>query len=183
MATFATGWKFLDAAGHPRVLSGKSVQAIGEISDAANYALGTRVKAVDPVLGEGEFVYGVGVASTADKEVVQINAAFTTTRTATPKGPVGIAMGAIVANKYGWYQVKGRGVAKIAADFVTGAVYMSATPGTVQSTVIAGSHLVGAVGEAASDAAGGSAIVGTTATTAAHTAVVAMQDPYGVGAV
>ena len=169
MGTFAAGFRFIDAMGYPQPLSGKSYQAISDTSTVQNYPLGTRAYCVDPILGNGEFVYCVGVASTAANEVIQINGDFTTTRSATPKGHVGIAQSANVASQYGWYQVLGRGLVKIAADYTAGATYMSATAGTCQSTAIAGSHIIGMNAPAQLDA-GGSAIAGTTDTTAAHTA-------------
>lgn len=182
MGTFAASWKIVDRMGYPEPLSTGSHQAITAISATQNYPVGTRIIARDEVLGECEFIYAKGVASTAVGEVIEIDGDFTTTRSATPKGIVGIAMGANVADRWGWYMVRGRGIAKIGADFVAGAAYMSATAGTIQSTAIAGSHLVGMEAPAQLNA-GGSAIAGTTDTTAANTAAVVLQYPYCIAAV
>lgn len=182
MATFASAFKPANNGAGVFPLSTGGPQAIDATSTTQNYPLGTRIIAKDPILGECEFVYAKGVASTAAKEAIQINGDFTTTRSATPKGLVGVAMSANVANQYGWYCVKGRCEAKIAADFTAGAAYMSATAGTLQSTAIAGSHIIGMVAPAQLNA-GGSAIEGTSDTTAASTAVVALQYPYAVSAV
>lgn len=182
MATFSASFKPTNNGAGVFPLSGKSPQAIDATSTTQNYALGTRILASDPVLGEAEFIYCSGVASTAVGDMVVIENDFTTARDATPKGFCGVAMSACVASNYGWYCIKGRVPVTIAADFTAGPVYMSATAGTVQSTIIVGSHVIGASGATALDA-GGSAIAGTTDTTAAHKVIALLFYPYGVQAV
>jgi hypothetical protein len=167
MGTFASSFKPIEFVPHD---IGDGPQAIDATSTTQNYPLGTRVVAKDPVLGEGEFVYAKGVASTAVGEVIQINGDFTTVRAAggTIKGNVGIAMSANVANQYGWYCVKGRVMVLVAAD-VTGDVpaYATATAGTLADDIVAGSQIAGIQLQNGLDA-GGSAIPGTSDTTAAH---------------
>jgi hypothetical protein len=185
MATFAQSFKPAgnDAGVFP--LSTGGPQAISATSTTKNYPLGTRIKAIDPVLGEAEFVYCVGVASTAQYEVIQINPDFTTTRAAggTIKGTAGIAQSANVASQYGWYLVKGRGLVLIAADVTANlTAYATATAGTAADDIVAGSAIVGMMLEAALDA-GGSDIVGTTDTTPAHYAVAHCQYPFVIKAV
>lgn len=180
MATFAQNFKpaHNDAGVFP--LSTGGPQAIGATSATQNYPLGTRIIAKDPVLGEAEFVYAKGVANTAAYEVIQINPDFTTTRAAggTIKGIAGIAQSANVANQFGWYLVKGRGLVLIAADVTANlTAYATATAGTVADDIVAGSAIVGMMLEAAADA-GGSAIVGTTDTTPQHYAVAHCQYPF-----
>ena len=182
MATFAAAFRPCNNGAGVFPLSTGGPQAIDATSTVQNYPLGTRINAKDPILGECEFVYAKGVASTAAGEAIQINADFTTTRSATPKGHVGIAMSANVANQYGWYMRKGRAIGKIAADFTAGAAYMSATAGTLQSTAIVGSHIVGMMGATGLNA-GGSAIAGTADTTAASTVPLHLEYPYAVAAV
>lgn len=185
MATFAPSFTIFGDAGFPRVLAGKNVQPISETSAIQKHPLGTRCLAHDPVLGEAEFIYAKGVASTAATEVIQINANFTTTRAAggTIKGHVGVAMSANVANQYGWYCVKGRVPVLIAADVTADlSAYATATAGTVADDIVAGSQVVGMMLEAAADA-GGSAIVGTEDTTAAHAAIAFIHYPFVIKAV
>lgn len=173
MATFAQSFKFSGPIAQPIPLSTGAPQAIDATSTTQNYPLGTRVRAVDPVLGEAEFIYCKGVASTAAYECIQINPNFTTTRAAggTAKGHCGIAQSANVANQYGWYLIFGRGLVLIAADVTASlAAYATATAGTLADDVVAGSQIVGSMLEAGLDA-GGSAITGTTDTTAAHNTV------------
>lgn len=182
MGTFAASFQPIQAV-QPK--SGGTVQAINATSTTQNYPLGTRVRAVDPVLGEAEFVYAKGVASTAATEVIQINGDWTTTRAAggTIKGLCGIAMSANVANQYGWYAVFGVVPCLIAGD-VTGDVpaYATATAGTLADDIVAGSHIVGSQLMNGLDA-GGSAIPGTSDTTAAHQTMVRLTYPCVIKAV
>lgn len=182
MATYSMSFKPAgnDAGVFP--LSTGGPQAIDATSTTQNYALGTRILARDAVLGEAEFIYCKGVASTAVGDMVVIENDFTTARDATPKGFCGVAMSACVADNYGWYCIKGRVLVTIAADYTAGPVYMSATAGTVQSTIIVGSHVIGASGATALNA-GGSAIAGTSDTTPANKVVALLFYPYGVQAV
>lgn len=113
------------------------------------HPLGTILKGLDPVYGEGEFIYLKGVASTVAGTLVDYdnNAGTTTITPATAgTGPVAIAMSANVAGQYGWYQIGG--VAAIAAPnaVVVGAdVYMlAATPGSVDDAVVANEAILGA---------------------------------------
>lgn len=185
MATFAQSFKpaHNDAGVFP--LSTGGPQAIDATSTTQNYPLGTRIIAKDPVLGEAEFIYCKGVASTAAHEVIQINPDFTTTRAAggTIKGTTGIAQSANVANQYGWYLVKGRGLVLIAGDVTANlTAYATATAGVAADDIVAGSAIVGMMLEEALNA-GGSAIVGTADTTPANRAVAHCLYPFVIKAV
>ena len=118
------------------------------ISDTVqNHALGTIVQANDPTYGAGEFIYLKGVASTAiGSAAVYNNSAGTTTLTvAASRGPVGISMSANVASQYGWYQISGVASAVFAAAAVVETVlYATATGGSVDDAVVAGSQISGA---------------------------------------
>lgn len=184
MATFSQNFKITSPIGPNRGLTGSN-QAINETSATQHFVVGTKVKAYDPVLGEAEFIYAKGVASTAAYEVIQLNADGTTTRAAggTIKGRVGIAMSANVANQWGWYAICGAVLCLIAGD-VTGDVvaYATATAGTLADDVVAGSQIAGTQLLNGLDA-GGSAIPGTSDTTAAHTTVVHLSYPQVIKAV
>jgi hypothetical protein len=180
MATFVPNFRIVGAAAYPQPLAGCKPQAINATSATKNYALGTRVKAIDPVLGESEFIYAAGVANTAVDDLIQINGDYTTVRAAggTIKGLCGFAQSANVANQYGWYCIAGACLCTIAAD-VTGDVpaYATATAGTVADDIVAGSAVVGTQLMNGTDAAG-SAIPNTTDTLAAHKTVVRCFYPY-----
>ena len=181
--SYASSFKFSDPIG-PSSISG-SHQGIHDFSTTKNYALGTRVRAIDPVLGESEFIYATGVASTAVGNLIQLNGDYTTTRAAggTIKGLCGVAMSASVASTYGWYCIKGSCLVLIAAD-VTGDVpgYATATAGVWADDIVAGSHIIGSQLLNGTDAAG-SAIPNTTDTLAAHYTVARLFYPCVVKAV
>lgn len=122
-------------------------QSIAQTETTQNHPLGTIVTAVDPVYGEGEFVYLKGVASTVVGSAVIFDQYAGTTKLAAAgdRGPVAVAMSVNVANQYGWYQIAGSAVAKAAAPMVAGgAVYVTATPGMVDDAVVATDKIDGA---------------------------------------
>lgn len=127
-------------------------QPIANTETDARVALGTIVRAVDPVYGAGEFIYLKGVASTAVGSWVTYNSDDFSTAllAANAIGPVAIAMSANVASQYGWYQIQGKAVGLVASGFVDNAnVYATATAGTVDDAVVAGDRVKGAVGASA----------------------------------
>lgn len=188
MATYVQNFKIIgnafgQSAGPAGATAGAGSQLISDTSTVANFALGTTVVAFDPVLGYSEFIYCAGVASTAIGVPVQINADFTTALAVggTAKGHIGVAMSANVASQYGWYCIRGRCLALIAANVaaaarasIVSAVWSDATTATKQ---VDGASL--AIGLDA----GGSAIVGTTDTTAAHQTVALLQYPQATNLV
>lgn len=115
-------------------------QEIALSSDRQQHPLGKRIRGLDPVYGEGEFVYLKGVASTivGSLAIYDQNAGATTLAVAGSRGPCGIAMSVNVANQYGWYQIAGAAIAKVAAAVVSGASpYVTATPGQIDDAVVA----------------------------------------------
>lgn len=103
------------------------VQPIADIDTVQNHPLGTIVRAYDPTLGEGEFIYLEGVANTAVGSIVNYDDGFQTaldtSAVAGPSRPLAVAMAACVADRYGWYQISGLAVAKkdAAVSFADGA--------------------------------------------------------------
>jgi hypothetical protein len=168
MATFAASYTVKGPMGQPAPLSTGGVQGIATTSTTQNYALGTRVIASDPILGDAEFIYCVGVASTVVGCPVQINADFTTALAVggTAAGHIGVAMSICVASNYGWYCVRGRVPVLIAAN-VAAAARASIVSAVWSDANTATKQVVGASLSIGLDA-GGSAVVGTTDTTAAH---------------
>ena len=118
-------------------------QNIADISDTAQVPLGTRVQAVDPTYGAGEFVYLKGVATTIVGSLVTYNADDYSTAllAANAIGPVAVAMAACVANKYGWYQIFGKAVVDSNTVADNGNVYATATAGEVDDAVVAGDRV------------------------------------------
>lgn len=104
---------------------------IADTNESGGYldlpALGTIVKATDPTLGSGEFIYLKGVASTVVGSIVNYDDAYQTALDTTavtgPARPLAVAMSANVADQYGWYQISGMAVAtkSAAVSFADGA--------------------------------------------------------------
>lgn len=125
------------------------VQPIAVTDTVQRHAIGTRLRAVDPTYGEGEFIYLKGVASTAIGTMVDYDTYLNTT-TISPAtagtGSVAIAMSANVALQYGWYQIEGAAVVKAPNTMVVGADVFSlaATPGSVDDAAVAGEQILNA---------------------------------------
>jgi hypothetical protein len=86
-------------------------QALATTSTTQMHVLGTIVRASSATYGEGEFIYLLGVASTAVGSVVTYDPiTYLTTLSAVggsiPR-PIAISMSANVASQYGWYQISG----------------------------------------------------------------------------
>ena len=77
--------------------------------------VGTLVRAFDPLYGEGEFIYLLGVANTTVGSVVTYSGIGATALAAIGTNlpqPIAIAMSANVATQYGWYQISGNALAQ-----------------------------------------------------------------------
>ena len=122
--------------GLPAIASTDTTQAV---------PIGTRVRAVDPTYGEGEFIYLKGVASTIVGAVVIYDeyANTTTLGVAGSRGPVAVAMSINVASQYGWYQISGAAVVKCGTVAAAGATYWTATPGSLDDAVVSGDKIDG----------------------------------------
>jgi hypothetical protein len=118
--------------------------------------LGCIAKAYDPKYGEGEFIYLLGVASTAVGSVVNWGGVDangkptyqTALEGATPiKGqPLAVAMSANGANQFGWYQISGQAVAAVSGTaFTAGVAVFLAAGGTVTPTPAAGAQVENAI--------------------------------------
>jgi hypothetical protein len=124
-------------------------QPIANTETTKNHALGTIVRATDPTLGQGEFIYLQGIGSTVVGSIVNYDdnfvTALDTTSTAGPPRPLAVAMSANVASAYGWYQISGLAVAtkSSAVSFADGAT-LGATSGLAVAAVT-GSLINGAI--------------------------------------
>jgi hypothetical protein len=132
-------------------------QPIAEASSTKQHPLGTIVRAVDPTLGEGEFIYLAGVASTTVGSVVTYDDSFQSALASiavkVPR-PLAVAMSANTSG-YGWYQISGLAVASkdAATSFAKGAA-LGATSGlavAAASGLVVQNALVAVVASAKSD--------------------------------
>jgi|TARA_Y100000310_G_C20324791_1_gene642432 hypothetical protein len=129
-------------------------QAISDTSTTKKVPVGTVVRAEDKdstALGVGEFIYALGVASTAVGSVCTIDeAGVTALATEDAKGRIGVAMSANVASQYGWYQISGKGHALVLTGFAdNGVCYLTSTAGSVDDTDVAGDLVEGMMGRSA----------------------------------
>lgn len=137
-------------------------QAIADTSTTQNHPLGTIVRARDPAVGEGEFIYLKGVASTVAGSWVTYNEADFTTAllVASAVGPVAVAMSANdAATDYGWYQVSGKASASAADVADSGKVYIDTVTGKCDDAAVAGDLVYNAKWASADDTATGLADV------------------------
>jgi len=129
-------------------------QPIADTDTVQRHPLGTIVTATDPTYGAGEFIYLLGVASTVVGSVVVYNPDdfSTTLAVANAVGPIATAMSINVASQYGWYQIQGKGVAKVLASFADNAdCYLTATDGSIDDADVAGDYIRGMKGASAID--------------------------------
>lgn len=133
-------------------------QPIHEASETKYHELGTLIRATDVTYGEGEFVYLLGVASTAQGDLVTYNSKTGATIRAVAagtgsQGPVAVAMSACDAStKYGWYQVSGSTPVNAATAAADTDVYLTATAGQVDDLVNVADRVTGASFKAATSA-------------------------------
>lgn len=123
-------------------------QPIANTETSQKHPLGTIVRGVDPTYGEAEFIYLLGVASTAVGSVVTYDASTYQTVLCAVGGniprPIAIAMSANVAAQYGWYQISGVAVVKktctisLAAGAAVGVLTTGLIAGTGSGKEIAG---------------------------------------------
>lgn len=123
-----------------RITDGRiGYQAIADTSTTKNHPVGTVVRAVDDTYGEGEFIYLLGVASTAVGSLVTYNTSSGATTLAAVGAnkaqPIAVAMSANVANQYGWYQISGIAVVK---KTCTVSLAVNAAVGVLTTGLIAG---------------------------------------------
>lgn len=106
-------------------------------------AVGTRARDTSG----NEYVFMLGVASTAAYSVVTYDESFVTTLiAANAVGGVAIAQAAVVADTYGWYLVKGTGSAKAATTVVADLpAYIDGTAGQIDDDVVSGDLVYGMI--------------------------------------
>ena len=140
-----------------------SIDLMGAVLDRVDtspaYALGTRCTAHSSTTpyGIGEFIYMTGVISTAIGSWATLNYDDYTTTLLVDNaiGPVGVAMSASVASTYGWYQIRGKASALIAASINENVgLYAHTVAGTAAGTSSGKSEIIGACSAAASGAGG-----------------------------
>lgn len=149
MAIAAATWVVLDRIGMD--------QLIDAVSTTQKYKAGTTVRCRDTSTaerGEGIFMYAKGVASVVAGDYCVISPLNDPAIRATTRsfGMGGVAMAAIVASTWGWFQVFGVAVVNVLAAFADDKVcYTTATAGSIDDAVVAGDLIYGARSASAID--------------------------------
>ena len=142
-------------------------QPIANTETTQKHPLGKVVHAVDPTYGGGEFIYLLGVASTAVGSIVTYDASTYQTVLSAVGGniprPVAVAMSANGAAAYGWYQISG---VAVCAKTCTVSLAAGAAVGVLTTGLIAGTgsgkEIQGAVVAAVASATAGRTTVKVT---------------------
>ena len=128
-----------------------------QVDSSAIFQMGTTAKAVYDSSGSityhGEFTYQTGVASCATGSWVSINPDNDTVALLADGhvGAVAVAVSAVTASKYGWFQRTGKGLGLLAASVAdNAALYATGTAGTAGATASSLSEITGARAAAAS---------------------------------
>lgn len=135
-------------------------QPIANSETTAKHPLGKVVHAVDPTYGGGEFIYLLGVASTAVGSIVTYDASTYQTTLSAVGGaiprPIAVAMSANGASSYGWYQISGLAVCKkqCTVSLAAGAAVGVLSTGLIAGTA-SGKEITGAVVAAVASATAG----------------------------
>lgn len=117
------------------------------VHDSAKHKLGTRAWDEDG----NEYIYLQGVASVGAGSWVSFDEALATLLlTANAVGRVAIAMAAVVASKYGWFQIYGKNtVAKTDTIVADKGLYIDGTDGRADDAGVAGDLIHGAISRSA----------------------------------
>lgn len=133
-------------SGHIQITAGDT----SVIDTVQQHTLGMRAMDIDG----NEFIYLQGVASTvAGDWVVYDEDGITIRLLNTSSGPAAVAMAAIVASRYGWYQVFGH---VATANVISGGgaldnalLYATATAGQLDDVDVSGDLVIGTISRSA----------------------------------
>jgi hypothetical protein len=124
---------------------------LAAVDVTAKVPVGTIAKAFDDTLGEAEFIYLPGVAGVVAGDTIVYDllpGGQSVTRTtsgaqANSGQPAAIALVAVPAGSYGWFQISGVAVVNVTAASAAGKAFLTATAGSLNSAAVAGSQLLG----------------------------------------
>lgn len=139
---------------------GFGATVLTEVDDEQKFTLGLAIPIESSEYGGGEAIYLKGSASTVAGSVCVFSGYTGTDSTswltdlavANDVGGIGIALAATVADKFGWFQIGGTGIANVAASFAAGnQCYLTSTDGTIDDAVVAGDAIHGMTSGSAID--------------------------------
>lgn len=123
------------------------IASLTNVDTAAAYPLGTKIKARDigaTAYGDAEFIYMNGGTTVVAGSVVNfIGDGTCVLLAARAKGAVGLAISTVIATSFGWFQVRGKGVAKSLTVAANAACYACGTGGSIDDAAVAGDQIIG----------------------------------------
>jgi hypothetical protein len=133
------------------------LRPIAETSTTQWHPVGTKAVATDYTYGPATFLYLLGAASTAAGDFVCYDTKTGVTVRAvsggaSSTGPGAVAMSANLAGQYGWYMVEGSGPVNAATVADDAPLYLTATDGQLDDTVVAGAKISGIISRAPTSA-------------------------------
>jgi len=113
--------------------------------------IGTIAKWYDDIQGVADFIYLPGVASLKAGDIVAFDllpgsatvARLTTALAVDSAKPLAVAVAAIGAGQYGWFQLTGVAILSALAGTVAGPAFTTTTNGSVSSVPVAGCQISG----------------------------------------
>lgn len=150
-----------------------------------------RIRGYDVNLGGGEFIYAQAAATISAGEVCQFTQTLTSGQlynqaeawagTANSGDVLGVALVALNANQWGWFQIAGNAIVNVSASPTVGAPAYWEASGVISSTAVASKQILGAHFATASGVTLGS---GNAAYTLSSTqAILTMNKPTAQGAI
>lgn len=123
------------------------------VDSTAEFPVGTTCKGRSGTHGGMQAIYLGGAANVVEGYAVTYDeAGVVTALAANAIGPVAWALAATVANKYGWYQIRGKTVALVAASSADNAkVGYEGAAGTIGDGRAAGDEIYGVISRSATD--------------------------------
>ncbi len=128
--------------------------APGTVDSSMMVPAGTVATFRDAVLGGGEFIYLLGATNTILGSVATyqisdgvslVGATTLWAGTANTGAPIAVATAAIVAAKWGWYQIGGAAIVATSGTVAAGNPLYYQTTGVVQAAAVNGKQIMGAV--------------------------------------
>lgn len=125
---------------------------INSVDVVAKVPVGTIARAYDDTLGDAEFIYLPGVAGLTAGDMVAYDLlpagqavvrSLAATHVNTGQ-PCAVALVAIPALSFGWYQISGVAIVNVTAASAAGKAFLTATAGQLNSAAVAGVQVLGA---------------------------------------
>lgn len=131
---------------------GISAFVLAAVDVVAKVPVGTITKAYDDTLGEAEFIYLPGVANTVAGDTIvydllpggQAITRATAAAQVNSGQPVAVALVAVPAGSFGWFQISGVAVVNVTAASAAGKAFLTATASQLNSAATAGCQVLGA---------------------------------------